>query len=88
MHLAEDDIISIMEAYNHATDKQDMNQRVNRYLLERVREQQLEPIEAVQQSFFKPDMVEKLRSAGYRKDVDKIDLSQLVEETPEVIIRD
>ena len=76
MDLVMDDIIALEEAYSKATDKQDMNERVNRHLLTQVQDKQISPLQAVQQSYFKPDMVQKLNASGYQKAIRSIDLSQ------------
>jgi len=79
MNLYAQDVISLDEAYSHSVDKQEMNERVNRYLVEQVQDEALSPAEAVETSFFKPDMVSRLRQAGYGKAVQNIDLSQFDE---------
>ncbi len=83
MRLVYDDVISLEEAYSHSIDKQDMNERVNRYLLEQVRESALTPVEAVRQSYFRPNMLEKLRQAGYSKVVRDMDMSEF--EQPQAV---
>ena len=76
MGLLEDDVIELDEAYNHSSDKQDMNSRVNEYLLERVRSRVMTPLDAMKQSYFKPGMLERLKKAGLGKAVQGVDLSQ------------
>jgi len=88
MNLLEDDVITLQEAYDKSTEKQDMNQRINQFLLEKVRAKELEPLDAVRQSYFRPDMLERLRAAGYRKIVEKMDLGQLETEASEVIVQE
>ena len=82
MELVYDGTISLAEAYSNSVDKQDMNGRVNEFLLYQVQEGDLTPVECVRQSYFRPDMLDKLREAGYSKVVEKMDLSQF-EEKPQ-----
>jgi Tfp pilus assembly ATPase PilU len=76
MKLVYDSRISLEEAYGNAADKQDMNTRVNEFLLIQVKAGKMTPIDAVRMSYFRPDMVETLTKAGYGKVVQKLDLSQ------------
>ena len=76
MNLVEKDTITLDEAYSKSVDKQDMNERVNRWLLARVQSKDITIEDALRQSFFKPDMVEKLTKAGHGKVVSKLDLSE------------
>jgi twitching motility protein PilT len=76
MNLVMDDVIELDEAYNHSVDKQDMNSRVNEYLLERVRSRDITPLDAMKLSYFKPGMLESLKKAGLSKAVQGMDLSQ------------
>ena len=76
MSLAYSDKITLDEAYDHAVDKQDMNVRVNSYLLDRVEERLITPVEAVDQAYFKPGMLDVLKTAGYSKAVQNYDLSK------------
>ena len=85
MSLVEDEIIALEEAYQRSTEKQDMNDRINDYLLRQVQGGELEPLDAVKQSYFKPDMVEKLRAGGFRRAVERIDLSDLGEAADVVV---
>ena len=64
-----------------SVDKQDINDRVNNYLLNLVEEGQLTPKDAIRQSYFRPHMIELLRTHGYGKEVRDIDLASL--ELPE-----
>jgi len=82
MQLAMDDIITLDEAYAKSTEKQEMNDRVNRFLLSQVKAKDITPLDAVRQSYFKPGMVEMLTTSGYGKAVRNIDLSQF--EEPEI----
>lgn len=84
LRLFSEAIIDMEEAYAHSTDKQDMNQRVNTLLLQKVSEKKLDPVESVRQSFFKPGMVEMLQKAGYGKAVARLDLSQMEQPLVEV----
>jgi hypothetical protein len=65
------------EAYSKSVDKQDMNDRVNNYLLSQVAAGALTPIDAVQQSYFRPNMIERLRTHGYGRQIRDLDLSTL-----------
>ena len=73
--------IDLEEAYSNSVDKQDMNQRVNDYLLAQVQAGSLTPLDAVRLSYFRPDMLDKLRNNGYAKVVQKMDMSQFQERT-------
>ncbi len=77
MGLVHEGFITIQEAYSRAIEKQDMNERVNNYLLDLVDDGQLEAVDAVKQSYFRPRMVELLKTHGYTKDVRGLDLSTL-----------
>lgn len=79
IQLVRDGIIDLAEAYRNSVDKQDMNERTNRYLIHQVEEGEMSPEQALKDSFFKPDMVEKLRNNGYAKAVKNIDFSQFDE---------
>ena len=79
MNLVMDDIITLDEANNHSVDKQDMNSRVNTYLLERVEARVITPMDAMEQSFFKSGMMDTLKKAGYGKVLQGVDLSQFRE---------
>jgi len=76
MSLVEEDIITLEEAYSKSVDKQDMNERVNRYLLGLVQNKEITPLDAVRQSYFKPDMIQKLNASGFQRAVRDIDLSK------------
>ena len=80
MELVEDGLVELEEAYAKSTDKQDMNQRVNEHLLEEVEYGDLTPLGAIQQSYYRPGMVDKLKQAGYDKAVQEIDMSQFADE--------
>jgi twitching motility protein PilT len=80
MELVEDDLVDLDEAYSNSVDKQDMNQRVNEYLLEEVEYGDLTPLGAIKESYFRPGMIDKLKLAGYEKALKDIDLSQFAEE--------
>jgi len=75
MALIEDGIVDLEEAYSKSVDRQDMNDRVNNYLLRQVEQDEMEPIEAVRRSFFRPDMLDMLRTHGYGRAVRNMDLS-------------
>ena len=85
MQLVEDGFIELDEAFSKSVDKQDMNDRVNNYLLSLVQANQLTPVEAVKQSYFRPNMIERLRAHGYGKALASADLSKL-DLTEEVIM--
>jgi hypothetical protein len=54
-----------------------MNDRVNNYLLALVERGEMTPIEAVTESYFRPNMIERLRTHGHGKDVRDINLAEL-----------
>jgi hypothetical protein len=83
MDLAISDVITLEEAFNHSVDKQDMNNRINLYLLDRVENHTITPRDAVEQSYFKSGMVDMLKKAGLGKAVQEIDLNQFKE--PEMV---
>jgi hypothetical protein len=85
MALIEDGIVDLEEAYSKSVDRQDMNDRVNNYLLRQVEKEELEPIEAVRRSFFRPDMLDMLRTHGYGRAVRNMDLSK-ADLTEEVVM--
>jgi len=85
MNLVEEGFIELDVAYSHAVDKQDMNERVNNYLLALVQANQLTPVDAVKQSYFRPNMMERLRAHGYAKALAAADLSKL-DLTEEVVM--
>ena len=82
MDLVYKDVVALEEAYSHAIDKQDMNERVNKWLLAKVQDGTLTPVDAVRQSYFRPDMLDKLRQAGYGRVVQRIDLSEFDQPQP------
>jgi len=77
MSLVEDGFITLEEAYYKSVDKQDMNDRVNNYLLGLVQDNQLSPVEALKQSYFRPKMMDMLRAAGYGRALRDVDLTKL-----------
>ena len=77
MGLVDDGFITLEEAYSRSTDKQDMNERVNNYLLHLVQTGELEPLDAIRQSFFRRDMITSLQQHGFGRAVRDLDLSQL-----------
>ncbi|MFO7957425.1 MAG: type IV pilus twitching motility protein PilT [Candidatus Brocadiia bacterium] len=77
MGLVQDGFITLDEAYSKSVDKQDMNDRVNNYLLSLVEADEMEPPEAVRKSFFRPDMIERLRRHGYGRAIRNMDLSKI-----------
>ncbi|MHC5035004.1 MAG: type IV pilus twitching motility protein PilT [Planctomycetota bacterium] len=85
MNLVEDGFIGLDEAFSSSIDKQDMNGRVNDYLLRQVEEGQIDPVDAVKMSFMRPNMLERLRSHGYGRAVRSVDLEQL-DLTEEVVM--
>jgi twitching motility protein PilT len=85
MGLVEDGFITLEESYSKSVDKQEMNDRVNNYLLGLVEADQMEPADAVKQSFFRPDMVDRLRRHGYGRAIREMDLSKL-DMTEEVVM--
>ncbi len=85
MSLVRDETITLEEANANSVEKQDMNQRINGYLLERVEEKELNPFDAIKLSYFRPGMVERLRKAGYQKALQDIDLTQFEEEREAVV---
>lgn len=80
MELIEDDLVTLDEGYSNSTDKQDMNKRVNEYLVEQVEDGLITPFEAIEDSFFRPGIEERLRKAGYDKALQEIDLDQFTDE--------
>jgi hypothetical protein len=72
------------EAYSKSVDKQDMNDRVNNWLLAQVEAGGLTPLDAVKQSYFRPNMIERLRTHGYGKGLRDLDLSKL--DLPEEVV--
>ncbi len=80
MELIEDGLVTLDEGYSNSTDKQDMNKRVNEYLLDEVEYGDMSPFEAIQKSYFRPGIEEKLREAGYARQLEKIDLDQFADE--------
>ncbi len=77
MNLVEDGFVDLEEAYQKSVDKQDMNDRVNNYLLTQVMDGELTPMEAVRQSYFRPNMIERLRAHGHGRELRDLDLSQM-----------
>jgi len=77
MNIVYGGLITVDEAYSRASDKQDMNERVNRYLLEEVQKRTFTPLEALQHSYFRSGMIEKLKSGGYGKAIENVDLASL-----------
>jgi len=84
MNLAEEGFVDLEEAYSKSVDKQDMNDRVNNYLLAQVQSQQMSAVEAVKRSFFRHDMIKRLQSHGFGKELRGLDLDTL--EGPEEIM--
>lgn len=80
MALVTDDTITLEEAFANSVEKQDMNDRINVYLLEKVRSKELKPFDAIKQSYFRPGMIERLRKAGYERALKGIDLSKFDDE--------
>lgn len=80
MDLIKDDLVTLDEGYSNSVDKQDMNKRINDYLVDLVDLEQLTPFEAIQKSYFRPGIEEKLRKEGYSKALEEIDLDQFAEE--------
>jgi len=85
LNLVEEGFITLDEAYSRSVEKQDMNDRVNNYLLAQVESKQLSPADAVKQSFFRPDMLNRLRRHGYERAVKSLDLSK-IDLTEEVVM--
>jgi len=77
MNLVHDGFIDLDEAYSKSIDKQDMNDRVNQYLLSLVAAGQVAPLDAMKQSYFRPKMLELLVANGYGKALKSLDLSKL-----------
>jgi twitching motility protein PilT len=77
IQLVEDGFIDLEEAYSKSVDKQDMNDRVNNYLLALVNADEITPEEAVKRAFFRPAMIERLRQHGYGRALRDLDLSTL-----------
>jgi twitching motility protein PilT len=84
MNVVEEGFVSLEEAYGKSVDKQDMNDRVNNYLLAQVQAGSITPMAAVKQSFFRHDMVRRLQAQGLGKELRGIDLTAL--EGPEEIV--
>ena len=76
MDLVKDGIISLQEANYNAVDKQDMNERTNRYLVQQVSSEEMTVAEALKASFFKSGLVNKLREKGFGKALKKVDFSE------------
>ncbi|MCD6416382.1 MAG: type IV pilus twitching motility protein PilT [Planctomycetes bacterium] len=85
MELVIGGFISLDEAYSHSVAKQEMNQRVNSYLMQEVQSGRLQPVEAVRQSYFRPDMIKRIREGGLSKSIKDLDLSKL-DLTEEVVM--
>jgi twitching motility protein PilT len=77
MDLVGEGFITMEEAYSKSVDKQDMNDRVNNYLLVQVQDGELTPLDAVKRSYFRPNMIERLQTHGYGKALRGVDLSTL-----------
>jgi len=77
MNLVQDGFIDLEEAYSKSIDKQDMNDRVNNYLLSQVKTGELTAMDAVKRSYFRPNMIELLRVHGYGRDLKGLDLATL-----------
>ena len=84
MSVVEGGFVDLEEAYSKSVDKQDMNERVNNYLLVQVQNNQLTPVAAVKKSFFRHDMIKKLQTMGMGKDLKGFDLATL--DGPEEVI--
>ncbi len=84
MRLVEDGFIDLSESYSKSVEKQDMNDRVNNYLLAQVEQREITPEQAVKQSFFRPDMIDRLRRHGYGKAIRDLDLSKI--DLPEEVV--
>jgi twitching motility protein PilT len=85
MNLVEDGFIDLDEGFSRAIDKQDMNNRVNEYLLHLVEQGDVTPVDAVKMAFQRPNMIEQLRGHGYGRALRNIDLDQL-DLTEEVVM--
>jgi twitching motility protein PilT len=77
MNLVEEGFIDLNEGYTRSTDKQDMNDRVNDYLIRKVQEGEVTPIDAVRQSFFRPDMIKRLETHGFGRALRGMSLEQM-----------
>jgi len=77
MSLVARDIVELDEAFTKSTDKQDMNERVNNWLLTRVQAGEMTPVDSVKRSFFRPRMIELLRAQGYSRALRGMDLDAL-----------
>jgi len=77
MTLVNDGYIDLEEAYSKSIDKQDMNDRVNQYLLSQVASGEVTPLDAVKKSYLRPNMIELLQAQGYGKGLKGTDLSKL-----------
>ncbi len=80
MSLVNEGSITLEEAHSNSVEKQDMHARINGYLLEKVRSKELNVYDAIQKSYFRPDMVDRLNKSGYHKALKDIDLTQFNEE--------
>jgi twitching motility protein PilT len=85
MELIEEDLIEVEEGYAKSTDKQDMNNRLNMFLFDRVKKRQLSVDEAIKLSYWRHGLVELLRRQGYERAVKHIDLNQLKEQEQELL---
>jgi twitching motility protein PilT len=84
VQLVEEGFITMEEAYSRSVDKQDMNDRVNNWLLAQVAAGVMTPLDAVKQSYFRPNMIDRLRTHGYGKNLRDLDLSKL--DLPEEVV--
>jgi twitching motility protein PilT len=84
MGLVRDGFVTLDEAYSKSVDKQDMNDRVNNYLLAQVEDDELTPLQAVQKSYFRHDMMKRLQTHGYSKALRNVDISDM--EMPEEVV--
>jgi len=73
------DVVEIKEGYAKSTDKADMNSKINNYLVEQVKSKKMTIDQALQESFFKIQLVEFLRQHGFAKAVQDIDVSRIQE---------
>ena len=77
MGLVGEGFISLSEAYSRSVDKQEMNSRVNGYLLEQVRQNAMSPMDAVKASYFRLAMIELLNKNGFGRGLKDLDMSAL-----------
>jgi twitching motility protein PilT len=77
MSLVARELVTLDEAYTKSTDKQDMDERVNNWLLTRVQSGEVTPEDAVKASFFRVKMMDLMRAHGYQRALRHMSLESL-----------